>query len=87
MNLLIKKFWEKNGVPIRSYQFSQHHLWFLCSDPGYYNQDGPPPPLRKDMVCRRSFDENKNWKDFYYFEDKIYSEKDMLRIIELKAFI
>lgn len=97
MNSLIKKFWEHNGVPVHSYKFGNHsnsfgarepsQFWFLYSDPDYYNQDGPPPPLKEDIVCVRWFNKSEIWCTDYYLRNKKYTEDEMLRIISLKAFI
>lgn len=86
MHPSIKKFLERNGVPIYSYQSNNGQFWFLCSNPDYYNQDGPPPPLLKDIVCITCFNKNEE-RDTYFFENKIFTEKMMLRIIELQSFI
>lgn len=83
----IKEFWEATGKPIHSYNFSQYQVWFLVSDPNYYGQGGPPPPLRDDIVCRRWISEDGVWNKAYYLQNQSYTEKEMLKIIELKAFI
>lgn len=83
MNPLIKKFWE-NKAPVGYYKsdINKMELWFLCSDSDYYNRDGPPPPKLKDVIYMR-----RSQVTAYYFENKIYSEEDMLKIIKMKAFI
>lgn len=78
----IKKFWERRGKSLGGYSFSGLDVWFIRSDPEYYDQGGPPPPLKKDIVYIRSGKDKK-----YRLDDLCYSEEKMLRLIKMKAFI
>jgi len=77
----IKEFWEKRGQSIGGYSFSAIDVWFVISDPEYYNQGGPPPPLKDDIIYMSAKIKN------YRLNDLWYSEEEMLRIIKQKAFL
>jgi hypothetical protein len=77
----IKKFWENFGRPIGGYSFSAVDVWFVRSDPEYYDQGGPPPPLNEDII----FMNGKN--NPYRMHGQWYSEEEMLKIIKMKAFL
>jgi len=81
----IKAFWEKQGKIIHAYDFSTHKFWFIYSDPEYYNQGGPPPPLKEDTVCIELKSVNVGKR--YYLQGANYSEEDMLKVIKMKAFL
>ena len=77
----IKKFWESRGKSIGGYNFSVLDVWFIRSDPAYYDQGGPPPPLKDDIIFMST-------KIKPYCMGKLwYSEAEMLRIIKQKAFL
>jgi hypothetical protein len=77
----IKKFWESRDQSIGSYSFSGLAIWFIISDPEYYNQGGPPPPLKKDIIYMSSKPKP------YCMNERWYSEEEMLKIIGLKSFL
>jgi hypothetical protein len=85
MHTEIEDFWRKRGKIIQMYDFTTHKFWYVYSNPDYYDQGGPSPPLIRDMLCR----ESKLVKSdkVYYFECITYSEKVMLKMIKMMAFI
>jgi hypothetical protein len=78
----IKKFWEKSGKEIHAYNFSTVSIWFIYSNPSYYDQGGPPPPFKEDVVCIIS-----GFGKQYFLLGSSYDQDQMLRIVRLKAFI
>lgn len=83
----IEKFWKDSGKTIGGFTSAQCHYWFVISDSDYYNQGGPPPPLKHDVVCIRWVGDNGEWLKKYYLCGGSYTEAEMLKIIKLKAFI
>ena len=86
MNQKIKEFWKFNGKEVRGYTTPVMDYWFIVSDPDYYDQGGPPPPLTKDVIYIKSKLDGVE-KEVYFFEFQRFSEEEMLKIIRLKAFI
>jgi hypothetical protein len=84
LNPKIEEFLNPARKGVKSYKFETAQMWFIDSNPEYYNQDGPPPVLPNDTICILFIKKNLM---FYYFEGKRYLEEEILRIINLKAFI
>ena len=78
----IKKFWKTSGKEIHSYQSSTTYIWFIYSSPSYYDQDGPPPPLKEEVVCMETSKGKR-----YFLLGSEYDQDQMLRLVKLKAFL
>lgn len=93
MNPLIEEFWKKVGYvivrldpdlsDITSYvKYEYRYIWYFMKEGFYINVAG----------TSELFNESYHQQDvikchFYMFDGKQYLEKDMLRILKMKAFI
>lgn len=83
MNPLIEKFWNDAGYTISQIhpggnpttgELEQRYLWCLMMEGTYIGLVGMSGTSQ--MKC-----------DYYFFNNKKYSEDEMLKIIRMKAFI
>jgi len=80
----IIKYWRKKyGQAIGCITYGDREIYFYKSDPAYYDQGGPPPPLFSDILAI-----GKNGSYKYILDDCFHLKKDeMIRRIKLLAFL
>ncbi len=79
------ELWSDILGKIGAYHVCSHAIYYHVSDEDYYNQDGPPPPINKDIVCIISYTDHKV---NYSFKNKNYSSiKDYICTLKNIAFL
>jgi hypothetical protein len=80
----IQNFWIKSGKKLGGCASTICFVWH-CSDDKYYSQGGPPPPLRQDVLARGTIGNMTYYLEGFF--GKSYTEKEMLKLVKMKAFL